>query len=519
MHRKFRASCHSVILWAGAISIISLLANSPRCWASDQFLSLQEIAASNPPSHSVDKTTSKTDMQQQFQQLENKITQLQTSYNQRLQQMQQTIDLLKAQISKNQTIPTTQAVTQKTPAASQEDIGTHLIFGSEAKPQTSSKTTATQATSQNGDIGDQLIFGNGQSPQTGPETPVQPSSSYSINSGAGSLLGGGVGYNGSRGQSFNPDISVTGDFIGHYGSRSSLPSHNRIDLRESEIGLQAAVDPYARATFIFSKPSDGNLDVEEGYATLDTLPWGLQVKVGKMRSPFGKVNVLHTHDLPQTDEPDVISNFFGSDGLIETGVSVSKILPTPWYSSLDVQMANGDNNIFFGHGRLTKPLVVSHLKNFFDINDNNSLELGLSTAVGARTLDSGARDSKVAGIDFTYHWLQPNLFHTLVWQTELLGATQGQPYTGKNTLFGGYSFVEYKLATRWFAGVRLDYSQVPLLANANEWSIAPYIDFWESEFGRFRLEYKHTFGHNYQSSDQAWLQYSVILGLHPPHTF
>ena len=64
---------------------------------------------------------------------------------------------------------------------------------------------------------------------------------------------------------FNPSISVIGNYLGVGGSNGTedLPSSS---LRESEVSLQAIVDPYARADFFLSFGEEG-VDVEEGFAT------------------------------------------------------------------------------------------------------------------------------------------------------------------------------------------------------------------------------------------------------------
>lgn len=430
-------------------------------------------------------------------------------YDAQLRQLQATVEQLTAKISKIQGKSSEQPAEAQPPkpadAADQQGIGEELIFGDEnAQPTTTPMMSV-------------------------PSLPVGGSPTGTAAGGA--AIGGRSILNGmtqpfsssgaALGQNFNPDIAVTGDFTGHYGSRNGLADGNRVGLREAEFGFSAAVDPYAKAAFIFSKPSDGSLEVEEGYATLLALPYGLQAKIGKMRSPFGKINVIHGHDLPQTDRPDVYTSFFGDDGLIESGVSLSKVLPTPWFSSVDVQLANGDTTPIFGRASLDKPLTVGRWKNFFSLTDTKSLELGVSGAIGARDNNQRHRLSGVEGVDVTYRWLPSSQYHAFIWQTELLSAQLENPAAGDNRLWGGYSFMEYKLNNRWSTGVRLDYTQHPELADATgTWAVAPYVDFWESEFGRWRAEYKHNFGNQHiQPSDQAWVQYSVIMGLHPPHTF
>lgn len=438
---------------------------------------------------------------------------MQRDYTAKLAKMQATLDLmLKGKVMQSAT------ETYSRPDSSKRQL-----------PESTPNETINKS---NQDIGEALIFDpNEKTDADGGSNPTSSLSDASKAPSSGFGIGGRAPLdittqglnttNTALGQSFNPDIMVAGDFIGHYADRHGMPDRNRVALREAEFGFSAAIDPYAKGTFIFSKPDNGPLDVEEGYVTLLDLPWGLQAKVGQMRSPFGKINVLHTHDLPQTDRPDVYTNFFGDDGLIESGVAVSKILPTPWYSSLDAQVANGDTLPFFGHGRITKPLTIAHWKNFIDLTNTQSVEIGASGAIGAEGPADMAKLSHVEGIDVTYHWIPPSQFHALIWQTELLAAQREHPpIGGKNDLLGGYSFMEYKLNQRWNVGIRLDYSQTPLIANASSWAIAPYVNFWQSEFGRARLEFKHTFGDGrIPSSNQIWAQYDVILGLHPPHTF
>ena len=100
-------------------------------------------------------------------------------------------------------------------------------------------------------------------------------------------------------------------------------------MHESEIGLQAIIDPYARGDFFISFGEEG-VDLEEGYITFTALPAGFVARVGKMRAAFGRVNSLHNHVLPWTDRPLVTQNLVGGeDGINDAGLSLSRILPSP----------------------------------------------------------------------------------------------------------------------------------------------------------------------------------------------
>src|SRR5205085_2318828 len=145
-------------------------------------------------------------------------------------------------------------------------------------------------------------------------------------------------------KALNPDISAIGDFIATGGGNSIQPSP-ALQMHESELGFQAIIDPYARGDFFLSFGEIG-VNLEEGYITLTALPASFVVKVGKMRSAFGKVNTLHNHVLPWVDRPLVTNNLVGGeDGIDDAGVSVQRILPAPKGIFLEAtgQLFRGDS--------------------------------------------------------------------------------------------------------------------------------------------------------------------------------
>ena len=129
-------------------------------------------------------------------------------------------------------------------------------------------------------------------------------------------------------KALNADISVIGDFIGAVGGNTPPPLATlqplpSLEMHESEIGMQAIIDPYARGDFFVSFGEEG-VNLEEGYITFTALPAGFVAKVGKMRSAFGKVNTMHNHVLPWVDRPLVSTNLVGGeDGIDDAGFSGS----------------------------------------------------------------------------------------------------------------------------------------------------------------------------------------------------
>src|SRR5215470_17739371 len=66
---------------------------------------------------------------------------------------------------------------------------------------------------------------------------------------------------------FNPDISAIGNFLAIAG-HNTVDNQPSLQMRESEVGLQAVVDPYARADFFLTFGlNPGEVAVEEGYIT------------------------------------------------------------------------------------------------------------------------------------------------------------------------------------------------------------------------------------------------------------
>ena len=166
---------------------------------------------------------------------------------------------------------------------------------------------------------------------------------------ATSILGGAGG---AAAKVLNPDISVIGDFVGAVGKRADPPTPS-LEMHESEVGFQEVIDPYARADF-FLTFGEAGVNLEEGYLTFTSLPAGLQLKVGKMRAAFGKVNTLHNHVLPWVDRPLVTQNLVGGeDGIDDAGLSFSRILPAPKGIFLEgtAQLFRGDTENVFGAER------------------------------------------------------------------------------------------------------------------------------------------------------------------------
>src|SRR5450756_3259603 len=157
------------------------------------------------------------------------------------------------------------------------------------------------------------------------------------------------------GNVFNPNISVIGNALGIAG-HNTVDNQPSLQLRESEIGLQAIVDPFARADFFVTFGSQkGNVGIEEGYITFLTVPGDFILKVGRLKGAFGKLNTEHLHVRLFADAPLNMTNLLGSeDGIEDAGLSLSRLIPMPSEIFLEAtaQLFRGTSgNLFEAHTR------------------------------------------------------------------------------------------------------------------------------------------------------------------------
>jgi len=331
-------------------------------------------------------------------------------------------------------------------------------------------------------------------------------------------------------QSFNPDISVIGDVLFHAGRNEENRRQDRFQFREVELALSNPVDPYGRADFfIHTHEHEGewHAGLCEGYFTLLTLPYDLQSRVGKFRSSFGKANQMHTHNMPWVNRPKVIENFFGEEGLNEVGAEVSWLVPNPWdnYTELTFQVQNNGNEASFAGEHANDLMYVTHLKNFFDINNDSSVELGGSFATGANAADDGEHRTNIEGIDLTYKWrpAQQGLYQSLTWMNEMLFSQKDQGAEDTVNSHGFYSSLEYQFCRRWSVFGRYDYSQFPDDSKSYEDAYSTGLTFRQSEYCFWRLQYEHTEPRGNSASeegrDELFVQLDFGIGPHRAHQY
>jgi hypothetical protein len=331
---------------------------------------------------------------------------------------------------------------------------------------------------------------------------------------------------------FNPEIGVLADIVGQLSESSADGEGNdKISAREVELVFGHPIDPYSRLDITATFSDFEAASLEEAYITHWGLPGELKARLGRMRPKVGKASPLHRDSLDTVDEPLVVSSYLGAEGLSRTGVELSGFLPVPWTAVTHeltggvMEGGVGEGGTLFGAIR-RRPSYYAHLKNFWDISDVTNAELGATYLTGSRDDDSDL-EVQALGLDATLvHYVTPT--NKLKWQNELYlqerdeavsVAEDGTETLLRDTPWGLYTLLDYRLSPRVGIGGRFDYVE-PIdvdpvrLARAGDTAWSGYLTFYQSEFSRFRLQYRHTDFARGGDDNTVFLQGTVAIGVH-----
>jgi hypothetical protein len=353
--------------------------------------------------------------------------------------------------------------------------------------------------------------------------------------------------------SLNPDISVIPRFVLTTDDGKHLDEGKRtfrrpeFSLEELEVGLQSALNPYARADIFFTLAGpdveSARLGLEEAYATiLKGLPLDLNVRFGKYRVEYGKLNTIHAHAWPFVTQPFVLERFLGEEGLNDLGVSFSSILPTgDLYTRLTMDILRGTSigeaaGLADTSGETSLYAVSARLMTFVPLDDNSDLEIGLSVLTGRHDPYTADRFRYLHG-DCKYKY-RPDVYTSLTLQAEYLMNSReaskdraytefldaaGRPERRSITSSGLYVFADYQFQKVFGVGARYDWCQSPYDADDRARGVALWFGFYPVEETLvLRLQYQNTSidapGLS-ESVNAVTLQLMFSLGPHKAHSF
>jgi hypothetical protein len=369
--------------------------------------------------------------------------------------------------------------------------------------------------------------------------------------------------------SFDALMDVGGSTKADPSSQLELGDHdpikNGFSLRNAEIAVDGAVDPYLKGfgniVLKLDKNNNTEIELEEAYAQTTTLPGNLQAKAGQFFAAFGRQNAQHPHQWAFVDAPIILNRAFGPDGLRSIGAQGSWLLPTPFYTEATLGVMDGQGGTSFSfrnpgdadslgvnrfHGRETLDrslrgpgdlLFVPRLASSFDLTDEQTLVAGVSGAFGPNDTGTGER-TEIYGADLYWKWKAPNAsegFPFVSWQTEGLyeryeaGADAAAPAPLPAEVlrdWGFYSQVLWGFKPRWIAGLRGEYTDgnrgafdAEDVFRGERTRISPGLTFFPSEFSKLRLQYNYDHGQLFGDAHSVWIQMEFLLGAHGAHKF
>jgi hypothetical protein len=319
-----------------------------------------------------------------------------------------------------------------------------------------------------------------------------------------------------------PDISAIGDFQASY--RNNTKHNYNAGINEAELSLQSVVDPYARADFFLTFGKDSlngkyRADLEEGYLTTLSLPFHLQLKVGKFRSAMGRINPVHPHAMPFISLPVAYENYFG-EGINDEGASLSWLVPNHrFYQELTVQVTDGPiDNPSFSRSVGNTYLGLAHLRNFFDLSANATFEIGLTGITGANSFDLR---TNIAALDLTYKWkpVQFNTYQSVTWQSEVYFSNAKISNEEIVNSFGLYSFINFQFAKRLFFTGMYSYSNKPYSTDINENSYTATLGWYATEFQKIEMEGTTITSNVEKDQYRILLRWIFVIGTHGAHQY
>jgi len=327
---------------------------------------------------------------------------------------------------------------------------------------------------------------------------------------------------------FNPLIAVVGTLLSRTDDREVLngdgdPIDDSIRLREVELDFRSVIDPWAEGVVIAAIESEvtGSYDltIEEGYVVLRKLPIveadlrGVRLKVGRFRTEFGRINKVHTHNLPWATRPLAVQMFLGHEGYAREGISGAFQLPAPSDQDsvdLTVQILAGGGIEIDEDAVASDYAPLAHLAWFRELTAEHTVELGLS----ARGGDS---DRALYGGDFTYQWkpLSGGQWRSFLFGGEYFFNDSDTP--GLDRARGGYVWAQHQLSRSCYLGVRYDAVEELNNRGLDTRQVGLWLSFYTSEYFRVRVGVEHTTSDvpSLDGLDTGFLEMSFVFGAHP----
>lgn len=274
------------------------------------------------------------------------------------------------------------------------------------------------------------------------------------------------------------DVSLTGNVIysAYTNYKEAFPTltpyigealSRGITLKSFDVSLTADLYQFPAKLALFTAFEEDAASIEEAFFLFHKLPADLQLKVGRFRGVFGKLNQYHDHEWIFANPPMINTALAGEDGFKLLGVEATYLLPIPTYVELALDIAKRETEGVFrskpdpvtGEPDASDLLYIAKATSFLDLTEVSNIEFGATFATGGNnSLEGNDDQTRIYGLDFTYKY-KPQPFNPYVrWTTELFWADRELGHLGvaDQALKGLYTEVNYRFSYYWDIGARFD---------------------------------------------------------------
>jgi hypothetical protein len=273
----------------------------------------------------------------------------------------------------------------------------------------------------------------------------------------------------------NPNIGLV--LNGYWANKENDEMLKGFSIGESELNINADIDPYLKGNFTIAFSNENTAEVEEAFIRTTSLPYGLTLTAGRMLPIFGYLNEKHRHTDDFALRPLVMRSYFDEGSFKADGAQASVVLPAVLYSEL--------GGGAFGHGDFTAYARIGG-------GDAHAWRLGASYYRKSEAEDElGVVVEPMqdfVGADFKYSYSQNgNNKETefSLYGEYIMRKQSATDTTDKEDDSGFYAAATYKWAERWRGG----YMYSVLFVDEEHDEHTAMLEYNTSEFGRFRLQY------------------------------
>lgn len=319
---------------------------------------------------------------------------------------------------------------------------------------------------------------------------------------------------------FVPDIGAVADLTAQSTeSKEDEDGNDKFSVRELELVVGHDIDPYSRfdSTITFSDFED--VDVEEAYVSYWALPFETKGRFGRMRNKIGFASAVHRDSLDTFDDPLVVQEYLGAEGLFRTGVELSHFLPsagdlfTHELTLGAMEGGVGEGGTLLGDSR-RHPSYYGFYRTAWDFSDVTNADLASTYLLGSSDDDS-SDEVQLFGVHGRLKHNFNNI-NALKLQAEAYLQDRDEQ-AAKRYPFGWYGLADYRISERFGAGLRFDQVEPTngsMGPSDYDLAYTGYLTFFQSEFARLRAQYQYVDFADGGDDDRFFLQGTFAIGTH-----